>query len=257
MMNVMELFRLDGKVAIITGGSRGLGFWMAEALAEVGANVVLCARKLEPCEEAAKAIRETGVLSLAVGCDVTDPNAVKALVERTISEFGRVDILINNAGFIWEEPPEKVSLETWNKTLSINATGTFLCSQEAGKHMIKQRQGKIINIASISGLASVDPELSNTVPYSAAKGAIVALTRDLARKWCPHNITVNAIAPGYFGTKMSKYLAEHRQPQLMSAIHMKRLGTKDEIKGVAVFFASAASNYITGQILAVDGGIVM
>jgi NAD(P)-dependent dehydrogenase (short-subunit alcohol dehydrogenase family) len=257
MMNVMELFRLDGKVAIITGGSRGLGFWMAEALAEVGANVVLCARKLEPCEEAAKAIRETGVRSLAVGCDVTDPNAVKALVERTISEFGRVDILINNAGFIWEEPPEKVSLETWNKTLSINATGTFLCSQEAGKHMIKQRQGKIINIASISGLASVDPELSNTVPYSAAKGAIVALTRDLARKWCPHNITVNAIAPGYFGTKMSKYLAEHRQPQLMSAIHMKRLGTKDEIKGVAVFFASAASNYITGQILAVDGGIVM
>jgi len=256
-MNVMELFRLDGKVAIVTGGSRGLGFWMAEGLAEVGANVVLCARKLEPCEEAAKAIRDIGVRSLAVGCDVTDPDAVKALIERTISEFGRVDILINNAGFIWEEPPEKVSLETWNKTLAINATGTFLCSQEAGKHMIKQRQGKIINIASISGLASVDPELSNTVPYSAAKGAIVALTRDLARKWCQYNITVNAIAPGYFATKMSKYLAEHRQPQLMNSIRMKRLGTKDEIKGVAVFLASAASNYITGQILAVDGGTVM
>ncbi|MBM3156107.1 MAG: glucose 1-dehydrogenase [Chloroflexi bacterium] len=256
-MNVMELFRLDGKVAIVTGGSRGLGFWMAEGLAEVGANVVLCARKLEPCEEAAKAIRDIGVRSLAVGCDVTDPDAVKALIERTISEFGRVDILINNAGFIWEEPPEKVSLETWNKTLAINATGTFLCSQEAGKHMIKQRQGKIINIASISGLASVDPELSNTVPYSAAKGAIVALTRDLARKWCQYNITVNAIAPGYFATKMSKYLAEHRQPQLMNSIRMKRLGTKDEIKGVAVFLASAASNYITGQIFAVDGGTVM
>ena len=256
-MNVMELFRLDGKVAIVTGGSRGLGFWMAEALAEVGANIVLCARKLEPCEEAAKAIRDIGVRSLAVGCDVTDPDAVKTLVERTISEFGRVDILINNAGFIWEEPPEKVSLETWNKTLAINATGTFLCSQEAGKQMIKQGRGKIINIASISGLASVDPELSNTVPYSAAKGAIIALTRDLARKWCQYNITVNAIAPGYFATKMSKYLAEHRQPQLMSSIRMKRLGTKDEIKGVAVFFASAASNYITGQILAVDGGTVM
>ena len=256
-MNVMELFRLDGKVAIVTGGSRGLGFWMAEALAEAGANVVLCARKLEPCEEAARAIREIGVRSLAVGCDVTDPDAVKTLVEKAVSEFGRVDILINNAGFIWEEPPEKVSLETWNKTLAINATGTFLCSQEAGKQMIKQGWGKIINIASISGLASVDPELSNTVPYSAAKGAIVALTRDLARKWCQYNITVNAIAPGYFATKMSKYLAEHRQPQLMSAIRMKRLGTKDEIKGVAVFLASAAANYITGQILAVDGGIVM
>lgn len=256
-MNVMELFRLDGKVAIVTGGSRGLGFWMAEALAEAGANVVLCARKLEPCEEAARAIREIGVRSLAVGCDVTDPDAVKTLVEKAVSEFGRVDILVNNAGFIWEEPPEKVSLETWNKTLAINATGTFLCSQEAGKQMIKQGWGKIINIASISGLASVDPELSNTVPYSAAKGAIVALTRDLARKWCQYNITVNAIAPGYFGTKMSKYLAEHRQPQLMSSIRMKRLGTKDEIKGVAVFLASAAANYITGQILAVDGGTVM
>ena len=256
-MNVMELFRLYGKVAIVTGGSRGLGFWMAEALAEAGANVVLCARKLEPCEEAARAIREIGVRSIAVGCDVTDPDAVKTLVEKAVSEFGRVDILINNAGFIWEEPPEKVSLETWNKTLAINATGTFLCSQEAGKQMIKQGWGKIINIASISGLASVDPELSNTVPYSAAKGAIVALTRDLARKWCQYNITVNAIAPGYFATKMSKYLAEHRQPQLMSSIRMKRLGTKDEIKGVAVFLASAAANYITGQILAVDGGTVM
>ncbi len=256
-MNIRELFRLDGKVAIVTGGSRGLGSWMAEGLAEVGANVVLCARKLEPCEEAAKAIRDIGVRSLAVGCDVTDPDAVKALVERTISEFGRVDILINNAGFIWEEPPEKVSLETWNKTLSINATGTFLCSQEAGKHMIAQRQGKIINIASISGLASVDPELSNTVAYSASKGAVVALTRDLARKWCQYNINVNAIAPGYFATKMSKFLVENRQPQLMRAIHMKRLGTKDDIKGVAVFLCSAAANYITGQTLAVDGGVVI
>jgi NAD(P)-dependent dehydrogenase (short-subunit alcohol dehydrogenase family) len=256
-MNVIDLFRLEGKVAIVTGGSKGLGFWMAEGLAEAGADVVLCARKLEPCEEAAKAIAEIGVRSLAVGCDVADPDAVKALVERAMSEFGRIDILINNAGFIWEEPPESVTLETWNKTLAINATGTFLCSQEAGKHMIKQKQGKIINIASISGLASVDPDLSNTIPYSAAKGAIVAFTRDLARKWCPYNITVNAIAPGYFATKMSKYLVEHRQPQLMNAIHMKRLGTKDEIKGVAVFLASSAANYITGHILAVDGGVVI
>ena len=123
--------------------------------------------------------------------------------------------------------------------------------------MIEQKRGKIINITSISGLDSVDPELSNTIPYSAAKGAIVAFTRDLARKWCPHNITVNAIAPGYFGTRMSKYLVEHRNPQLMNAIHMKRLGTKDEIKGVAVFLASPAASYITGQTIAVDGGVTM
>ena len=123
--------------------------------------------------------------------------------------------------------------------------------------MIEQKRGRIINIVSIAGLVSIDPGLSNTVPYSAAKGAIVALTRDLARKWCHHNITVNAIAPGYFATKMSKYLVEHRQPQLMDAIHMKRLGTKDEIKGVAVFLASAAADYITGQVLAVDGGVTI
>jgi len=256
-MSVMDLFRLDGKAAIVTGGSRGLGLWMAEGLAEAGADVVLCARKLEPFEEAAKAVAETGVRSLAVECDVTDPDAVKALVEKAVSEFGRIDILINNAGFIWEEPPESVTLVNWNKTMAINATGTFLCSQAAGRQMIEQGGGKIINITSISGLDSVDPELSNTIPYSAAKGAIVAFTRDLARKWCPHNITVNAIAPGYFGTRMSKYLVEHRNPQLMNAIHMKRLGTKDEIKGVAVFLASAAADYITGQTIVVDGGVTM
>lgn len=256
-MNVMELFRLDGRVAIVTGGSRGLGFWMAEGLAEAGADIVLCARKLEPCEEAAKAIREMGVRSLAVGCDVTNHDAVKALVEKTISEFGRVDILINNAGFIWEEPLENMSLEKWNRTLAINTTGTFLCTQEVGKQMIKQRQGKIINIASVAALVSADPELSNTVAYSASKGAVVALTRDLARKWCQYNINVNAIAPGYFATKMSKFLVENRQPQLMRTIQMKRLGTKDDIKGVAVFLCSAAANYITGQTLAVDGGIVI
>ncbi len=255
-MHVADLFRLDGKVAVVTGGSRGLGLWMAEGLAEAGADVVLCARKLEPCQEAAKTISEIGVRSLAVGCDVTDPESVKALVERTVSEFGKIDILINNAGFIWEEPPEEVSLETWNRTLSINATGTFLCSQEAGRQMIRQGGGRIINITSVSGLTSIDPELSDTVPYSAAKGAIVALTRDLARKWCPHNINVNAIAPGYFATKMSKYLVEHRRDQLMSAIHMKRLGEKDEIKGVAVFLSSSAADYITGHILVVDGGVV-
>jgi NAD(P)-dependent dehydrogenase (short-subunit alcohol dehydrogenase family) len=256
-MNVMELFRLDGKVAIVTGGSRGLGFWMAEGLAEAGTDIVLCARKLEPCQEAAKAIREIGVRSSAFSCDVSDPGQVKDVVEKALSEFGRVDILINNAGFIWEEPLENMSLEKWNRTLAINATGTFLFTQEVGKHMIKQRQGKIINIASVAALVSADPELSNTVAYSASKGAVVALTRDLARKWCQYNININAIAPGYFATKMSKVLVENRQPQLMRTIQMKRLGTKDDIKGVAVFLCSAAANYITGQTLVVDGGVLI
>ena len=256
-MNVMELFRLDGKVAIVTGGSRGLGFWMAEGLAEAGANLVLCARKLEACEEAAKAIRGIGVRCAAFSCDVSDPGQVKDVVEKALAEFGHIDILINNAGFIWEEPLENMSLEKWNRTLAINATGTFLFTQEVGKHMIKQRQGKIINIASVAALVSADPELSNTVAYSASKGAVVALTRDLARKWCQYNININTIAPGYFATKMSKFMVENRQPQLMRTIHMKRLGTKDDIKGVAVFLCSAAASYITGQTLAVDGGVVV
>jgi NAD(P)-dependent dehydrogenase (short-subunit alcohol dehydrogenase family) len=256
-MNVMELFRLDGKVAIVTGGSRGLGFWMAEGLAEAGADIVLCARKLEPCEEAAKVIRGIEVHCTAFSCDVSDPAQVKDVVEKTLTQFGHIDILINNAGFIWEEPFENMSLEKWNRTLAINATGTFLFTQEVGKHMIKQKQGRIINIASVAALVSADPELSNTVAYSASKGAVVALTRDLARKWCQYNININAIAPGYFATKMSKFLVENRQPQLMRTIQMKRLGTKDDIKGVAVFLCSAAASYITGQTLAVDGGVLI
>jgi NAD(P)-dependent dehydrogenase (short-subunit alcohol dehydrogenase family) len=256
-MNVMELFRLDGKVAIVTGGSRGLGFWMAEGLAEAGADIVLCARKLEPCEEAAKVIRGIEVHCTAFSCDVSDPAQVKDVVEKTLTQFGHIDILINNAGFIWEEPFENMSLEKWNRTLAINATGTFLFTQEVGKHMIMQKQGRIINIASVAALVSADPELSNTVAYSASKGAVVALTRDLARKWCQYNININAIAPGYFATKMSKFLVENRQPQLMRTIQMKRLGTKDDIKGVAVFLCSAAASYITGQTLAVDGGVLI
>jgi NAD(P)-dependent dehydrogenase (short-subunit alcohol dehydrogenase family) len=256
-MNVMELFRLDGKVAIVTGGSRGLGFWMAEGLAEAGADIVLCARKLEPCEEAAKVIRGIESRCTAFSCDVSDPAQVKDVVEKALTQFGHIDILINNAGFIWEEPLENMSLEKWNRTLEINATGTFLFTQEVGKHMIKQKQGKIINIASVAALVSADPELSNTVAYSASKGAVVSLTRDLARKWCQYNININAIAPGYFATKMSKFLVENRQPQLMHTIQMKRLGTKDDIKGVAVFLCSAAASYITGQTLAVDGGVLI
>jgi gluconate 5-dehydrogenase len=253
-MIVTDLFRLDGKVAIVTGGSRGLGLMMAEGLAEAGSHVVLCARNLDACERAILTIAGTGVQTLAVRCDVSNPNDVRVLVERTLSRFGRLDILINNAGFAWEEPLEKVSLEKWNQTFAANATGTFLCCQAAGRQMIQQESGKIINIVSIAAMASIDPDLANSVPYSASKGAVVALTRDLARKWSSHGIQVNAIAPGYFATRMSAHLLEHRSQQVMSSIPMNRLGEKDEIKGVAVFLASAASHYITGQVLAVDGG---
>ncbi len=255
-MNVLDLFSLKEKVVIVTGGSKGLGLMMAEGLAEAGANLVLCARNLDQCEKSAEKITELGVKTLPLRCDITNPDEVEILVDKTLSKFEHIDVLINNAGYAWEEPPEDVSLEKWNQTFAVNTTGTFLCSQAAGRQMIKQGGGKIINIISVGGMASLDPEVANSVPYTSSKGAVAAFTRDLSRKWCKHNINVNAIAPGYFATKMSKYVIEHRGPQMMRAIHMKRLGEKDEIKGVAVFLSSAASNYITGQILAVDGGVL-
>lgn len=255
-MKVNELFRLRGKVAIVTGGSRGLGRIMAEGLAEAGADVVLCARKREACEASAETICATGARCLALRCDVTEPQEVKTLVESTLAHFGRVDVLVNNAGYAWEAPLEEVTPEQWNRTFAVNATGTFLCSREAGRRMIEQRSGKIINILSVAGMASVDPRLADSVPYSASKGAVAAFTRDLARKWCRYGIHVNGIAPGYFETKMSRYLIEHREDALMNSIPMGRLGEPDEIKGVVVFLASPAADYVTGQILAVDGGVL-
>jgi len=255
-MTAHELFRLDGKVALVTGGSRGLGFIMATGLAEAGANVVLCARKPDACEQSAETLRSLGFECLALSCDVSEPEAVKALVERTVERFGRVDVLVNNAGYAWEAPLEEVSLEQWERTFAVNAAGTFLCTQEAGRRMIEQGSGKVINILSVAGLASVDPKLAESVPYSASKGAVAAFTRDLARKWCRYNINVNGLAPGYFATKMSRYLIEHRRDALMNSIPMGRLGEPDEIKGVVVFLASPAADYVTGQILAVDGGVL-
>lgn len=253
-MTVPELFRLDGKVALVTGGSRGLGFIMARGLSEAGATVVLCARELEACEASAEALRSFGAQSMALRCDVTEPGDVAALVERTVERFGRVDVLVNNAGYTWEARLEEVSLEQWDRTFAVNTTGAFLCCQQAGRRMIERKSGKIINILSVAGMASVDPKIADCVPYAASKGAVAALTRDLARKWSRHNINVNAIAPGYFETKMSRYLLEHRRDAVMNSIPMGRLGKPDEIKGVVVFLASAAADYITGQILAVDGG---
>lgn len=251
---IFGLFDLAGKVAIVTGGSKGLGFMMAEGLAEAGADVVICARNLAQCEKAAERISQLGVGILAVRCDVSKSDDVTTLVEKTIQRFGRIDILINNAGYMWEMPLETASVEKWHQTFDINVTGTFLCSQAVGKQMIVQRGGKIINISSIAGVASTDPALADNVPYSASKGAVIAFTRDLARKWSNYGITVNAIAPGFFNTRMTQYLMVHRHPPLMNAIPMKRLGERHEIKGVVVFLASAAADYITGQILTVDGG---
>jgi len=252
-MHTRELFNLSGRVAIVTGGSVGLGRQMAQGLAEMGANVVLCARKKERCEAAAEEVRSLGVKSMALGCDVKDPASVKDVVDATVAEFGRIDVLINNAGTSWGAPVEDMRLEHWNKVLETNLTGTFLFSQAAGKVMIGQRKGKIINIASVAGIHGAPPELQ-AIGYHASKGGVIAFTKDLACKWGVHNIQVNAIAPGWFPTNMSQVVIERNRGYFLQQIPVHRFGGDDDLKGAAVYLASSASDYVTGNVLVVDGG---
>jgi NAD(P)-dependent dehydrogenase (short-subunit alcohol dehydrogenase family) len=252
-MNVKELLDLSGRVAIITGGSVGLGRQMAEGLAEMGANLVLCARKKERCERAADELRQLGVKTLALGCDEKDLSHVQAVVDATVSQFGRVDILINNAGTSWGAPVEEMRLEHWNKVIETNLTGTFLFSQTVGKVMILQRRGKIINIASVAGLRGAPPEFQ-AIGYHASKGGVMAFTHDLACKWGIHNIQVNAIAPGWFPTNMSQVIIERNKDAFLSKIPLRRFGNENDLKGAAVYLSSAASDYVTGHVLVVDGG---
>ncbi len=255
-MRVQELFDLTGQVAIITGGGAGLGRQMALALAEAGANVILAARKVERCEEAAREASALGARAVALRCDVTSPEEIASVVDRTLADFGRVDILVNNAGTAWGADPESHELAGWNKVFATNVTGLFLFCQAVGRQMIRQRRGKIINVASIAGMVGSPPEVLNAVAYSSAKGAVINLTRDLAAKWARHNIQVNAIAPGYFPSGLTKVILERSSEPILAVIPLGRLGGADDLKGAVVFLASRAADYVTGHILAVDGGIL-
>ncbi|MGM9986291.1 MAG: SDR family oxidoreductase [Bacillaceae bacterium] len=253
-MHVMELFSLKGKTAIVTGGGRGLGEQMAIGLAEAGANVVLCSRKVEKCKEVADKLKDYGVRTLSFSCDVTNIEDIKQVVEETVYEFGSIDILINNSGATWGAPVTEMPLAAWEKVLAVNVTGTFLMSQEVGKVMLKQGSGKIINIASIAGLAGTDPRYMDTIAYNTSKGAVITFTKDLAVKWGPENIQVNAIAPGFFPTKMSHQLIENGQDYFLNITPLRRFGNENDLKGAAVFLASKASDYVTGTVIVVDGG---
>jgi len=252
-MNVKQLFDLTGRVAIITGGSIGLGRQMAEGLAEMGANLVLCARKKERCQQAAEDLQKLGVKTVALACDVKNPADIHQVVDATMSQFGRIDILINNAGTSWGAPVEEMRLEHWNKVIETNLTGTFLFSQAVGKIMISQRRGKIINIASVAGIRGASPEFQ-AIGYHASKGGVIIFTKDLACKWGIHNIQVNSIAPGWFPTNMSQVLIERNRDTFLKTIPMRRFGNDHDLKGAAVFLASDASDFVTGHVLVVDGG---
>lgn len=252
-MNVKQLLDLAGRVAIVTGGSIGLGRQMAEGLAEMGASLVLGARKPERCQEAAVELQQLGIKAIALACDVRDQTSVQELVDRTLAQFGKIDILVNNAGVSWGAPVEEMRLEDWTKVIETNLTGTFLCAQAVGKIMIRQGRGKIINIASVAGLGGAPPELP-AIGYHASKGGVISFTKDLACKWAAHNIQVNAIAPGWFPTHMSSRIIERNRELFLSHIPSRRFGNEDDLKGAAVFLASDASNYVTGHVLVVDGG---
>ncbi|MDR0137176.1 SDR family oxidoreductase [Metabacillus idriensis] len=254
-MHIKEMFDLTDKVAIITGGGRGLGEQMAEGFAQAGASLVLCSRKAAACEDVASRLsREYGVKAMALSCDVTNSEDVKNVVKTTIEEFGKIDILVNNSGATWGAPVQDMPLEAWNKVMNVNVTGTFLMSQEAGKQMIKQKSGKIINIASVAGLGGTDPRYMDTIAYNTSKGAVITFTKDLAVKWGQHNINVNAIAPGFFPTKMSQVIIENGKDHFLNITPLKRFGTDQDLKGAALFLAARASDFITGDVLVVDGG---
>jgi NAD(P)-dependent dehydrogenase (short-subunit alcohol dehydrogenase family) len=253
-MHVLDLFKISGKTAIVTGGGRGLGEQIAIGLAEAGANVVVCSRKLEACEQVKEKLEQLGVKSLALKCDVTNPEDVQRVVQTTVDEFGQIDILVNNSGVTWGAPVEEMPLEAWQKVINVNVTGTFLMSQAVGKVMIKQRSGKIINIASVAGLGGTNPEILNTIGYNTSKGAVITFTKDLAVKWGRYGIHVNAVAPGFFPTKMSKVVLEQVGQKVLQNTPLGRFGGEDDLKGAVLFLASPASDFVTGALIVVDGG---
>lgn len=256
MANVKELFDLTGRVSVVTGGATGIGFRMALGLAEAGSSVVIASRKLEACEQAAAEIAKTGVETLAVACDVTKAAEVEAMKDAVMARFGRVDVLVNNAGRAWVAPPEDLPLERWQQVFDLNVTGPFLCSQALGREMIKAKRGKIINIASIAGLVGRNPRAYNSIAYGASKGALVNFTRDLAVKWAQHNIQVNCICPGFFVTPLNQKLYEKNREMIDREIPAGHPGGPDDLKGMALVLASDASNFVTGAIIPVDGGSV-
>ncbi|UCE20567.1 MAG: SDR family oxidoreductase [Gemmatimonadota bacterium] len=249
---MVDAFRLDGKVALVTGASRGLGMVMTEGLAEAGADIVAVATRLENLEGIVETITKLGKKSIPMACDVTDHPQVKKVVERTVEEFGRIDILLNCAGVIRRSPAEEFSYDDWNAVLDVNLNGTFLFCKEVGKVMLKQKRGKIINIASLLSFFG-----GITIPaYAASKGGVAQLTKALSNEWAAHGITVNAIAPGYYVTDMTEKLRENevRFKEISDRIPAGRWGKPEDLKGAVVFLASEASDYVSGHILVVDGG---
>lgn len=258
MKPVQQLFDLSGQTALITGGSRGLGREIAEGLAEAGAALMLLARREQWLTPTLDEFRGRGFRCQGMVCDAAVPEQIEAAVARTMEIYGRIDILVNNAGVSWGAPAETMALDKWRMVIDVNLTGAFLFCQAVGREMIRAGGGRIVNISSINALTGglIMPDVPNA-SYVASKGGLTALTRELAAKWARHGIRVNAIAPGYFPSRLTERIWERVQARMEQQVPLGRSGREDELKGVALFLAAEASSYITGQILVVDGGTTL
>lgn len=255
-MSVKKAFDLGGRKAIVTGGSRGLGLQIAEALGEMGAELVIAARKPEELDHAVMHLAAQGVKAHGIPADLGRPEGVSKLADAALERLGHCDILVNNAGATWGAPAEDHPLEAWLKLLNLNLTGMFLLTQAIGKRsMIPRGYGRVLNLASIAGLRGSTGEGSQTIAYNTSKGGVVNFTRALAGEWGPHGITVNALAPGFFPSKMTQATLDKIGEDIKARTPLRRLGDDEDLKGAAVLFCSDAGKHITGQILAVDGGM--
>ena len=253
---VQQLFDLSGKTALVTGGSRGLGLQMAHALGEAGARIMLSARKADELEQAAAELQAAGIDARWTAADCAKEAGIERLTTETLHRMGDVDILVNNAGASWGAPAEDHTVDAWDKVMNLNVRGYFLLSQAIAKRsMIARRSGRIINVASIAGLNG-NPAFMKTIAYNTSKGAVINFTRTLGAEWGAYNITVNAICPGFFPSKMTAGLiASVGEEQMKAGVPLQRLGDDEDLKGACLLFASDAGKHITGQWLAVDGGI--
>jgi len=253
-MNVRQLFDLSGRVALVTGGSRGLGLQMAHALGGMGCRVAIAARKQAELIESEAALKAAGIEAAGFACDLQQAAAAPQLVNAVLARFGTVDILVNNAGATWAAPAEDYPDEAWHKVMRLNIDAPFFLAREVGRRcMIANRRGKIINVASVAGLRGTRPGV-HTIAYNTSKAALINFTRTLACEWGPYGINVNAICPGFFPSKMSAGLLEDIGDAVIARTPLGRLGSNEDLKGAVVFLASEASRHVSGQVLPVDGG---